>query len=136
MKIAFGIAAALVLAGAGTAAAAPFALTSTAFKNNGTIDQKNAGNIMGCTGEGKSPALEWKNPPAGTKSFVLMMHDPDAPTGGSGSASAGTRPDTGGRRFLERLLGGSAAVEPARLPAETRAEPPAPAHAPAPIASA
>jgi len=81
MKIAFGIAAALVLAGTGTASAAPFALTSTAFKNNGTIEQKNAGNIMGCTGDYKSPALEWKNPPAGTKSFVLMVHDPDAPTG-------------------------------------------------------
>ena len=36
---------------------------------------------MGCTGENKSPALEWKNPPAGTKSFALMVHDPDAPTG-------------------------------------------------------
>ena len=81
MKIAFGIAAALVLAGTGTASAAPFALTSTAFKNNGTIEQKNAGNIMGCTGDNKSPALEWKNPPAGTKSFVLMVHDPDTTTG-------------------------------------------------------
>ena len=39
---------------------------------------------MGCTGESKSPALEWKNPPAGTKSFALMVHDPDAPTGCAG----------------------------------------------------
>ena len=70
--------------GAGTASAAPFALTSTDFKTGGTIEQKNAGNIMGCTGEGKSPALEWKNPPAGTKSFALLVHDPDAPTGGAG----------------------------------------------------
>jgi Raf kinase inhibitor-like YbhB/YbcL family protein len=31
-----------------------------------------------------SPALEWTDPPAGTKSFALMVHDPDAPTGGSG----------------------------------------------------
>jgi Raf kinase inhibitor-like YbhB/YbcL family protein len=80
-----GICTALVLAAvAGTAAAAPFSLTSTSFKAGGNIDQKNAGNVMGCTGENKSPALEWKNPPAGTKSFALMVHDPDAPTGGSG----------------------------------------------------
>jgi len=84
MKITLAVVAALVSAGAGTAYAAPFTLTSTSFKNGGNIEQKNAGNIMGCTGEGKSPALEWKNPPAGTKSFALMVHDPDAPTGGSG----------------------------------------------------
>jgi len=85
MRNIIGISAALLLATAGTASAAPpLTLTSTAFKNNGNIEQKNAGNIMGCTGENKSPALEWKNPPAGTKSFALMVHDPDAPTGGSG----------------------------------------------------
>jgi Raf kinase inhibitor-like YbhB/YbcL family protein len=84
MKLSIGISAALLLATAGTASAAPFTLTSTSFKNGGNIEQKNAGNIMGCTGESKSPALEWKNPPAGTKSFALMVHDPDAPTGGSG----------------------------------------------------
>jgi len=84
MKLSFGIIAALLLAGAGTAAAAPFSLTSTSFKAGGNIEQKNAGNIMGCTGESKSPALEWKNPPPGTKSFALLVHDPDAPTGGAG----------------------------------------------------
>ena len=71
MKITLAVVAALVSAGAGTAYAAPFALTSTSFKNGGNIEQKNAGNIMGCTGEGKSPALEWKNPPAGTKSYTV-----------------------------------------------------------------
>jgi Raf kinase inhibitor-like YbhB/YbcL family protein len=85
MRTSFGITAALALfAAAGTAAAAPFSLTSTSFKAGGNIEQKNAGNVMGCTGENKSPALEWKNPPAGTKSFALLVHDPDAPTGGSG----------------------------------------------------
>ncbi|MEO8443479.1 MAG: YbhB/YbcL family Raf kinase inhibitor-like protein, partial [Gammaproteobacteria bacterium] len=28
-----------------------------------------------------SPALSWSNPPAGTKSYALMVYDPDAPTG-------------------------------------------------------
>jgi Raf kinase inhibitor-like YbhB/YbcL family protein len=82
MRSILGIGAALLLTtAAGTASAAPFTLTSPAFKNGGPIGQTNAGNIMGCTGESKSPALEWKDPPAGTKSFALMVHDPDAPTG-------------------------------------------------------
>jgi len=86
MRTSIGISAAIVLAATGGAptAAPPLTLTSTSFKAGGTIPQANAGNIMGCTGDGKSPALEWKNPPAGTKSFALMVHDPDAPTGGSG----------------------------------------------------
>jgi hypothetical protein len=39
---------------------------------------------LGCTGSNISPELSWSNPPAGTKSFALMVHDPDAPTGGAG----------------------------------------------------
>ena len=33
------------------------------------------------TGQGISPAVVWKTPPAGTKSFALTVYDPDAPTG-------------------------------------------------------
>ena len=32
-----------------------------------------------CEGEDISPALEWKDPPKGTVSFVLIVDDPDAP---------------------------------------------------------
>ena len=32
-------------------------------------------------GEDRSPQLTWSDPPAGTKSFVVTMYDPDAPTG-------------------------------------------------------
>jgi Raf kinase inhibitor-like YbhB/YbcL family protein len=67
-----------------TASAAPFTLKSADFKDGGAIPDKNTFNSFGCTGENVSPALEWANPPAGTKSFVLMVHDPDAPTGGAG----------------------------------------------------
>ncbi|HXT97005.1 MAG TPA: YbhB/YbcL family Raf kinase inhibitor-like protein [Polyangia bacterium] len=62
-------------------AAGAFTMTSSAFKNNAAIPEKYSFNAMGCTGQNVSPPLEWKNPPAGTKSFALMVHDPDAPTG-------------------------------------------------------
>jgi Raf kinase inhibitor-like YbhB/YbcL family protein len=34
-----------------------------------------------CTGSNHSPALTWSDPPQGTKSFALIMDDPDAPGG-------------------------------------------------------
>ena len=36
-----------------------------------------------CVGENVSPELSWANPPAGTKSFVLLMEDPEG-RGGAG----------------------------------------------------
>jgi Raf kinase inhibitor-like YbhB/YbcL family protein len=51
-----------------------FSFSSPDFGDNQTIPTK-----FTCEGENISPALEWKNPPAGTKSFVLIVDDPDAP---------------------------------------------------------
>lgn len=34
-----------------------------------------------CDGEDRSPAFSWSGAPAGTKSFVLVCVDPDAPSG-------------------------------------------------------
>jgi Raf kinase inhibitor-like YbhB/YbcL family protein len=48
------------------------------------VAQKFMYNSFGCTGENVSPELTWSNPPAGTKSFAVLVHDPDAPTGGAG----------------------------------------------------
>lgn len=52
-----------------------FSLTSPAFKNNESIPSKYT-----CDGQQSSVPLEIHNPPAGTKSFTLIMHDPDVPT--------------------------------------------------------
>jgi Raf kinase inhibitor-like YbhB/YbcL family protein len=37
--------------------------------------------INTCTGAGESPEVSWSNIPAGTKSLVLILDDPDAPGG-------------------------------------------------------
>lgn len=34
-----------------------------------------------CDGTDRSPALNWAEPPEGTKSFALVVDDPDAPSG-------------------------------------------------------
>src|SRR5437868_14555989 len=43
-----------------------------------------ADKAAGCDGQNVSIAVEWKDPPAGTKSFMLTMYDPDALGGGIG----------------------------------------------------
>jgi Raf kinase inhibitor-like YbhB/YbcL family protein len=53
-----------------------FALESPAFRNGGQIPHKYVRD-----GENVSPPLTWKDAPAGTKSFVLILEDPDAPSG-------------------------------------------------------
>ena len=57
-----------------------FTLTSTDLKNGAFADGQVL-NAFGCSGNNVSPQLSWTNAPAGTKSFVLTMFDPDAPTG-------------------------------------------------------
>src|SRR5579862_6915501 len=63
-----------------------FTITSSAFKDGGKLATKNAGNNKqnpNCVGENVSPPLAWANPPEGTKSYVLLMSDPEgrAPAG-------------------------------------------------------
>jgi Raf kinase inhibitor-like YbhB/YbcL family protein len=58
-----------------------FTLTSADIAAGGTLAAAQVFNGFGCTGGNISPALSWRGAPAGTKSFALLMHDPDAPTG-------------------------------------------------------
>jgi hypothetical protein len=51
-----------------------FQLSSTAFVQNGEIPK-----IYTCEGADRSPPLAWSGVPAGAKSLVLIIDDPDAP---------------------------------------------------------
>jgi Raf kinase inhibitor-like YbhB/YbcL family protein len=57
-------------------AQAQFMLTSPAIAPGAMIPSDYA-----CTGSDKSPALAWSNAPQATKSFALIVQDPDAPGG-------------------------------------------------------
>ena len=51
-------------------------IESSAFSDGSTIPSE-----FTCDGEDSSPPLKWSGPPAGTRSFVLLCDDPDAPGG-------------------------------------------------------
>ncbi|HET8577773.1 MAG TPA: YbhB/YbcL family Raf kinase inhibitor-like protein [Methylomirabilota bacterium] len=61
-----------------------FKLSSPDIKPGGSIAEEQVFNGFGCSGKNISPALQWSGAPKGTKSFALLVHDPDAPTGGAG----------------------------------------------------
>src|SRR5258708_34118081 len=67
-----------------SAAAAEFRLSSPDIAPGGSIANKFVYKGFGCSGENVSPALSWSGAPAGTRSFALLVHDADAPTGGAG----------------------------------------------------
>lgn len=54
----------------------PLSLTSQSFADQNNIPKKYT-----CNGQNSSPDLEWSGAPSGTKSYVLIMDDPDAPNG-------------------------------------------------------
>jgi Raf kinase inhibitor-like YbhB/YbcL family protein len=67
-----------VIAGPGVSRAqrapAKFTLKTSTFRPGGDIPKQ-----CTCDGSDVSPALSWSDPPAGTKSFALIVEDPDAP---------------------------------------------------------
>ena len=53
-----------------------FEITSNAFRNGSSVPKK-----FTCDGPDVSPALSWTGAPGKTKSFALIVDDPDAPVG-------------------------------------------------------
>jgi Raf kinase inhibitor-like YbhB/YbcL family protein len=78
-----------LLATSATIQAQPFTLMSPAFADGSVVPKKHAGlhpaRKPPCGGENVSPPLVWKNAPAATKSFAIVMFDPD---GGRGTGSS------------------------------------------------
>lgn len=66
--------------GAAPSASRHLTLTSPDFANGGTLHRSQVN--ARCGGRDISPALEWRDPPLGTESYVVLMHDPDAPKAG------------------------------------------------------
>jgi Raf kinase inhibitor-like YbhB/YbcL family protein len=58
-----------------------FRVVAPDLSSQGRITLSHVYNGMGCSGQNISPALQWYNPPAGTKSYAVTAYDPDAPTG-------------------------------------------------------
>jgi Raf kinase inhibitor-like YbhB/YbcL family protein len=66
------------------AAADVFQLTSPSFEDNGRLAVKNGGNDKmnaNCLGANVSPPLQWSSPPIGTKSYALILVDPEGRAG-------------------------------------------------------
>src|SRR4051812_31004880 len=86
--LAIGIAATLACAFGQSASAQSNDASDTAFKlvgqqllAGGRIPERFVADSFGCQGGNLSPGLSWHRAPEGTKSFVVTMYDPDAPTG-------------------------------------------------------
>ena len=68
-----------------------FELTSPDFSDNGMLTEANAGagnsprGPWACGGQNVSPALSWSHAPTETKSFAIIMDDPDAASGRGGN---------------------------------------------------
>jgi Raf kinase inhibitor-like YbhB/YbcL family protein len=88
------------------AAAAKIGLTSTAFQDGKPIPVQ-----FTCDGADQSPPLAWGEAPTGTKSFALIVDDPDAPSGlfrhwGAYDIPPGTQSVTAGRPIGKQATNG------------------------------
>jgi len=80
LLLAGGVALAMAWNSQNANAQSAFTITSSSFKDGERLATKMAGNNKqnpNCVGDNVSPALSWANPPEGTKSYALMMFDPE-----------------------------------------------------------
>src|SRR6516162_1351335 len=106
-------------------AADVFKLSSSAVQDNGTLATKNACSdkqrTPNCVGENVSPPLIWSNTPDGTKSFALVLVDPEgrAPAGVTHMVIYGIPADVKGfaegelSQPSEKYVGGKSTMEKA-----------------------
>jgi len=106
-------------------AADVFTLSSSAVQDNGTLATKNACSDKqrspNCVGENISPPLAWSNVPDGTKSFALLLFDPEgrAPAGVSHMVVYGIPADVKGfaegelSKPSDKFVGGKSAMNQA-----------------------
>lgn len=79
-----GVLVAIPSLGAGESPTGVFALSSSSFEDNGKLAVKNAGDDKSnpnCVGQNISPPLKWSNPPPGTRSYALILYDPEGRAG-------------------------------------------------------
>src|ERR1700759_2816758 len=87
-RLCVAVAAAILSVSAAQAQQKVFTMSSTTFPDGGMMPVKvgnshaNFPTDVNCVGENVSPQMSWVNPPAGTKSFVLLMIDPQGHGGG------------------------------------------------------
>jgi len=60
---------------------AKLTVTSKTFKHGETLPHPTLFDGFGVGGGNRSPHLAWNGAPEGTKSYAIVLHDPDAPTG-------------------------------------------------------
>ncbi|MCP1463273.1 YbhB/YbcL family Raf kinase inhibitor-like protein [Pseudomonas sp. S3E17] len=65
---------------AANAQAQSFTVSSSSVQD-GHFQQRQFADVFGCTGKNLSPEISWSGAPPDTKSFVVTLYDPDAPTG-------------------------------------------------------
>jgi Raf kinase inhibitor-like YbhB/YbcL family protein len=76
-----GACAVFALANAQAYAAEAFVVSSPGLADGGALDSSHAASANNCGGGNVSPALQWRNTPAGTKSFAVTIFDPDGAKG-------------------------------------------------------
>jgi Raf kinase inhibitor-like YbhB/YbcL family protein len=59
---------------------ASFKVTSSDIQDGEKLSMPQVSGMLGAGGQDVSPQLSWSGYPAGTKSFVVTVYDPDAPT--------------------------------------------------------